>query len=355
MELQISQFVAVLQDYFPFQKARLNFIGSYVLALISASTVNGAQIAIYLSQKATIDSNYRRIQRFFAEFNLDLSCCARFVLSLVPAQRRLVLAYDRTEWKCGSKWVNVHLIGVVVGSVVYPLVWQVTPANGSSNNAQRFELVDKLLRVLAPERIEALVADREFYGGRWFEYLDARNIRFCIRLKRNTLVRGWNGSEMPVKQVFHSLPINRQHRCQRPYAIYGRKLWLSGMRLKKDYCIVATNAPDLDILEVYQQRWSIENLFSMLKTRGFNLEDTHITKPERIEKMVGLLTIAAVWMWKTGQSIEKDKPIPIKAHRRKAKSIFRTGLDFMRRLLKYTQEPNFSRRFLSVLKLLSCT
>ena len=39
-------------------------------------------------------------------------------------------------------------------------------------------------------------------------------------------------------------------------------------------------------------RWQIETLFGCLKTRGFNFEDTHLTDPERLSKLLGLLALA---------------------------------------------------------------
>ena len=45
-------------------------------------------------------------------------------------------------------------------------------------------------------------------------------------------------------------------------------------------------------LEMYKKRWEIEILFGCLKTRGFRMEDTHITDLDKIEKLVFVLAIA---------------------------------------------------------------
>ncbi|MBK8537096.1 MAG: transposase [Candidatus Competibacteraceae bacterium] len=37
---------------------------------------------------------------------------------------------------------------------------------------------------------------------------------------------------------------------------------------------------------LYKERWQIETLFSGLKSRGFNLEETHVTDPERIKRLL---------------------------------------------------------------------
>ena len=50
----------------------------------------------------------------------------------------------------------------------------------------------------------------------------------------------------------------------------------------------------------YGKRWGIETLFGILKSRGFNLEETHLREIERLSKLVALLTVAMVWAIRVG-------------------------------------------------------
>ena len=114
----------------------------------------------------------------------------------------------------------------------------------------------------------------------------------------------------------------------------------------------------------YGARWGIETLFVRLKTsgatplrfpqlgnahqeRGFCLESTHFTAPKRLSKLVALMAIAF------GEWLHQHQPIKIKKHGRKAKSIFRYGLDYLRSIL--TDLDLKSDEFLHSLKFLSCT
>jgi transposase len=45
-------------------------------------------------------------------------------------------------------------------------------------------------------------------------------------------------------------------------------------------------------MDLYRERWSIETLFAALKSRGFDLEQTHLTAPDRIERLIALLALA---------------------------------------------------------------
>ena len=48
--------------------------------------------------------------------------------------------------------------------------------------------------------------------------------------------------------------------------------------------------PGASAIQDYGRRWQIERLFACLKSRGFDFESTHITEPERLTKMIFLLT-----------------------------------------------------------------
>ena len=49
------------------------------------------------------------------------------------------------------------------------------------------------------------------------------------------------------------------------------------------------------MLDLYRGRWEIETLFAALKSRGFGLGGTHMTKPDRIRKLLGMLALTYSW------------------------------------------------------------
>ena len=96
--------------------------------------------------------------------------------------------------------------------------------------------------------------------------------------------------------------------------------------------IVVTNDAPEEALAIYAQRWQIETLFAALKTRGFNLEDTHMTDPERISKLAAVLSITFCWAHKVGDC--SPRPSRSASNPQKdAKSIFRYGFEWIRRQL----------------------
>ncbi len=110
----------------------------------------------------------------------------------------------------------------------------------------------------------------------------------------------------------------------------GQSVYLAGLRLSDgEHVIVATNSFKEEAIQIYGLRWEIESLFGCFKSKGFNFEDTHMTDPERISKLVVVLTIGFCFAHKTGEWRHEQKPICIKKHGRKAQSWFRYGLDYL--------------------------
>lgn len=64
--------------------------------------------------------------------------------------------------------------------------------------------------------------------------------------------------------------------------IYSNTLYVAAGRSEKgELMIIVTNQQPNDAINIYLKRWGIETLFSCLKGRGFNFEDTHMTRQER--------------------------------------------------------------------------
>ena len=60
------------------------------------------------------------------------------------------------------------------------------------------------------------------------------------------------------------------------------------------------------------------------------MEDTYMTAPEKIEKLLFVLAIAFCWSYKLGVVKDAKMAIPKKTHGRMSKSLFRLGLDCLR-------------------------
>jgi len=262
---------------------------------------------------------------------------------------KLILSMDRTNWKLGKKNINILTVGVVYKGACFPIIWKLLDKQGNSNTAERIEIIDKCIDIIGLKRIDCLLADREFIGEDWFGYLLKKELLFYIRIKSNFIL----GNGKQVGAMFRNCKLQKEKIFKKKYRICGQQLYLSGTRIKDDYLIIVTPHKPIQALTVYAKRWEIETLFGCLKTRGFNFEDTHLTKMKRVNTLFALLAISFCWAHMAGEWLHKIKPIKIKKHGRMAQSLFRYGLDFLKNIL-FNISEKFDL-FVKMLNLLSCT
>jgi len=95
--------------------------------------------------------------------------------------------------------------------------------------------------------------------------------------------------------------------------------------------LISFSKPE-ESLFYYKKRWQIETLFKAFKSSGFNIENTHVTDPKRLEKLFMIVIIALVWCYKTEDYFHSSVK-KIKKHRRKTLSIFKYGLNHITNIL----------------------
>lgn len=350
----ISELEKLLFQSLNWNKSRISCLAKILQALICVRTVNLTQISVFFKSSTKQESSYRRIRRFFAKFSFDRTVIIPMVLALFGLKKDLLLILDRTNWKWGKKDINILLISIAYKGIGVPIFWQVFSHSGSSSTSARKQVLNAVLQKIGPKRIKAFLADREFIGEEWFRFLKKEKIPFIIRIKQNTLAGGiQEGIQVPVMGLWNSSN-KKKPLVNHQVLIWGHFLYLSisqGENAKEPIIVVSSNQ-FLDPIDLYLRRWEIETLFGCLKTRGFGLEETHMTAPERIEKLLFVLAIGFVWSYKLGEVESAKKPIPLKSHGRPSKSLFRLGLDWLRSILA-SIEGKISE-FLWAVSLLKC-
>lgn len=351
----VTNLAALLQPHLRCNRARLYCFAAFILALIRLRTVNLAQIACVLNPQRKSQTNYRRLQRFLALFHFDQQVLARLLLALRPdPDTPITLVMDRTEWKFGAKRVNLLVVGYLLEGFTVPLRWKELDKEGNSNLAERLALIEPLVEEIGVQRIQALVADREFIGRDFFAWMIARKLRFVIRIRKNARMRHLQQRPSHAERigdVFASLAVGHRRQLRERRVIYGQAVYVVAARAGLEPWILVTNERPREVLVLYGQRWSIETTFGAFKSRGFDLESTHLRASERLERLLGVLAVALLWSIKVGQWRHSRCAIKQKKHGRAAVSVFRYGLDYLRGCLL---SHNW-RGLRPALQLLSCT
>ncbi len=330
----VSLLLPVLQKNIKWNKARLNFLAQFLIALFKVKTVNLTEIAVAFNTDAKIESSYKRIQRFFRNFVIDFSMIAELLSKMLPNKNdKWILTSDRTNWKFGKININIFLLAIAYKGIAFPIFWIMLPKRGNSNTNERIQLLNLFLNKFSVDKIKYLTGDREFLGKDWFDYLEQYNIPFRIRIRENMKISNSNGIQVKASHLFRNLALRDSQILFGQRLVNDCRLFVVGKRLVSGFLILVTNYNPENALEDYSKRWEIETLFSCLKTRGFRFEETHLTKLDRIEKLIAILAIAFIFAHITGEWLNEKQAIKIKKHGRKAKSFFRYGLDYFRKTI----------------------
>ena len=356
MSKELKMLREQLSKLLNWNKARMTFLAGMLLALLKEKTVNLSELAKAFMSEVEEKSRYRRIQRFLRDYEMNGEEIAVLIKQLIGKQGKEVLILDRTEWRFGKAVINILLLAVQYEGVAVPFFWRVLDRTGISTMEMRIELIEKYVKLFGGENIAYVTGDREFIGGEWISYLQEQGIDFRFRIKKDARIVH-EGNLINIQERLEHVNVGQSlylENCE----IYGCQVNLSAVKLKDDeYLLLIGNDNPEKFASDYKQRWDIEQLFACLKSRGFNFEDTHLTDPLKISKMMVLLTIAFLWALKTGLWLHKVKPIPKKKTlNRPLNSLFRYGLDKLHDVLLniHWRKENFSF-FEIALEFLSCT
>jgi len=351
---QVTLLRQTLQPHLRWHGARLTFVALFLIALFRVKTVNLAALSTAFSGSAHAASHYKRLQRFFRSFELDYYDFAQLVVSLMSIPEPWVLSLDRTQWQFGETVFNILTLGIVHEGVAIPVLWWMLDKKGNSNTQERIALFDEWRQLFPERQIKCLTADREFLGQAWFQYL-LQDTQFPFRIRIRDSDKLDDGrTALKARVVFAALQVNETQILAKRRRLWGHWLHVAALRLDDQSLLIVVSAQDIqNAIADYAQRWGIETLFGIFKTRGFCLESTHLRDPERLSKLWALLTLALCWALRTGLWLHSSKPLRVKKHGRRAKSLFRYGFDHLRSILFDLSIK--AHEFEAVLPFLSCT
>jgi Transposase DDE domain len=326
-----------LGPHLPLSKDRLETLVLLVTAMLSARTVNLSHLAAERPGRVKIASSYRRFQRFFQYVRLGRDWSASLVAEVMGLSGSWYLALDRTQWRIGAHDVNFLVLAAVTRRVRVPLMWTVIRGPGCSDTGGRIALMRRYLKVFEAGTIRLLLADREFVGRAWIDFLCENNIPFAIRLKGDLRITTDDGAELTLEARVHA---RGRGRVLRGWLGFGRergrhRVTVAAKRLgPAGFLFVVTNREPRLALAAYRRRWAIECLFGDVKTRGLNLEDTRLTQPENLDLLMGVVALAIAWAARTALLSLAGQAPRRGAHGYLVKSWFRIGFDQVRRLLR---------------------
>jgi len=240
-----------------------------------------------------------------------------------------------------STFINILTLGIVINKVAIPIAWKVLPQKtkrGNSNTQQRIAIMRRLLLLMKSEDIGVLTMDREFGGEKWLKWLGAEGIGYVVRIRSNTIVDGIYACEYGTTRKVEG---GKRRKIWGMNLFFSSKIIQSKGRRDSRLYVISNCYGGRRALEIYKLRWGIEQLFSHLKKRGFDLEATHMTDGAKLEKLFALVSLAFLVSFGWGVHLRKTRKTNQAVRR---KSLFRQGLEGILRLLNNPHLPEVQRQ-----------
>lgn len=306
-----------------------------VFGMIELGSVKHKKLAQTI-QGNTVTSNIRTIERFFGDHYISSQTVGFMIYDLLNLRQYgpITLILDRTNWEYGCKCINIFVVTVVLGNTSIPIAFEILDKKGGATNfAERKAILEQVIALIGRENIKVVLGDREFVGDEWFNFLWQKKISFVIRIRNNFWVVF---KEIRVKASALMATVTKNENREFKVKLGHLDVRLAGTRAE-DGELVMVVAPRYfhgGLLKRYRIRWLIELYFRSIKSKGFNLEETHMTDPDKIKSLLAVIAIASALAVAAGRFRSQIKKIPIKKHGRPAFSIFAYGLDLLRAVLR---------------------
>jgi hypothetical protein len=245
------------------------------------------------------------------------------------------------------------MVALQVGDRSLPLVWEGEAGAANIGFAGQQVLLERVRAWLPPDAAVLLLGDRFYPSAELFAWLQQYGWQYRLRLKGNLtvdtgfceattgeLARGVSERYLPDVRLFHcgvstNLGIWHEAGHEEP--------WIIAMDCR----------PTQAAVRDYGARWVIEPTFSDFKSRGFQLEDTQLQAPDRLDRLILIMTLAMYWCVRVGHHDALYNPTPlekkaqaqtdpnhwsVKKVWRSLLSWFKRGLRLLRRRLQ-TDQP----------------
>src|SRR3982750_1850788 len=288
------------------------------LALLTATmldvrSANLMDLAAALPRAAErLDMRYQWISRLLGNERIEgeagMGPYGREILAHLAANgRTVVLMIDQTR---ATERHQVVMVAARVGERALPLAWRVKATEGAIGFPEQREALEAASRLLPEGGRPVLVGDRfygrpglmgdRFYGSpELIVWCRARGWDWRLRLKRDLLVFE-DGGETTLAAC-----LARGEHLLSGVELTGKRVATNVAMVHEPghpepWIIALSEPPTAHRAFDYGLRWGIEAMFSDFKTRGFGLEDSHIQRPERLERLLLVMALALFWAVSTG-------------------------------------------------------
>jgi len=305
------------------------------------------------NQVASVEKKFTRfIKNDAVTYDLFFLPFIIVILQQLSQSEPLILAMDGSV--TGRKCMTL-MVSLIQNNRAIPIAW-VTVKGSKGHLAEdiHLELLNKVKPVIPAGADVIFLGDGEFDGNRLQTAInEEKNWKYVCRTAKNRLINDGDDSYSLRNVMLVSgmrIDISNVKVTADEYGPVLVIIWW-GKKYKEPIYLVTNMDSGKKACRWYTYRFIIETFFSDQKSRGFNLQKSHLSSPKRVERLLIASCMAYIWMIYLGILAIKKKMLP-EIHRRGRcdLSLFQIGLRYLERILNQNLEIPFE---LTLLKLKS--
>jgi hypothetical protein len=340
-----------LQQLLPtLRVTRVRVLALWSLGLLWAETCAVGRVAASLPLVVRDQSTERRLRRWLANEQVEVWPCWEPLARAFVAQhgqREVLLGLDPTSQTTRA---TIMVVGILVHRRILPLAWTVLPNQTAWAHPQHVYIAHLCQRVtsLLPFGSQVtLVADSglasvelvDLCGTLGWDYV----LRLSVDAKQGMHVRLANGAVAPAWSLVRGKR-QRWFGTVDAFKAHGwRTVELSIVwprRHAQPSVLISSRLAGPARVREYRCRMRIEAFFEDCKTRGWQLERSHLASHARLDRLLLVLVLAVWWLAVLGQQVIKaGLRAQFDRHDRRELSVVRLGRRWVGWLLDRAHPP----------------
>lgn len=332
---------------------RVESLANAALGLLHSEELILHKIGEGLALAKKLDKKHatKQVDRLLSNVKLDIwDESASWVPYIVGDRNEIMVSMDWTDFDAdGQSTIAVNLI--TDHGRATPLLWKTVDKSTLKHNRARYEdQILSRLKEIIPSKVDVTVlADRGFADQRFFKFItEELEFAYIVRIRGAVYITGKDKISQPAKEW---LKLNGHTRTLENAAVTKdmhpiEKFVCTKQKDMKDAWYLVSSRKDLsgsDIVKYYGMRWKIEPYFRDIKDQrfGMGLESTHISTPDRRDRLFFISAIAVALLTllgAAGESIGFDRKLKVNTVKTRTHSLLRQGMFYYKFLKNFTQE-----------------
>lgn len=289
----------------------LTILAAFISGIVASKSSQLPSIATKIADRAKPESRVKRLSRWLDNEHIKEEIYflpyAELLLQCLSLET-LVLVMDGSVVGRGC---CALMISVIYKGRALPLAWRVRQVpKGHFPEDFHINLVELVMSVI-PEGTEVVfLGDGEFDGIDLQEVMNDSGWFYACRTAKST-VATWEGIQFNLDLLGSSIKpgmLIELKEVQFTRNAYGPVMvmccWAKDEA--EPLYLVSNLSVAEEAIKYYQKRFRIETFFSDQKSRGFNIQKSHLEDPQRLSRLLIASCLAYIWIVYLGSLCKRD-------------------------------------------------